>query len=365
MTFEKIKKFLDEKIFHKKSQKLLMPGEDYENNKEIKINLDGIYSYLENEKYTKDFAVTFIGIAPKIRRKLMQKLEKNERGSIINTHDSFPIVEGFFAKEHFISVRRKNVKINKIGQTIVTENSYIDISTRKSYSNENIYNNLSYKEYKKSENLEEKFEFDEEEESYYREIKKGDIIYIESAAYDNEEKIQEVECSAQPIHDSNTISEYIKITGLSYIANNGHNHISDILKADPYVVDIQAYKGENSENLVSKIELIKIFKSKKECIVGYRPEIIFIKKFSKEKYDEQMYRLLPNGEYVDNSSFKLNFEGKYTVKHVKLDEIEKNVETIPFGLSSKTKSILRNSLKIKNYIKVIYNKGLEKIQESL
>ena len=44
MTFEKIKKFLDEKIFHKKSQKLLMPGEDYENNKEIKINLDGIYS---------------------------------------------------------------------------------------------------------------------------------------------------------------------------------------------------------------------------------------------------------------------------------------------------------------------------------
>ena len=32
---------------------------------------------------------------------------------------------------------------------------------------------------------------------------------------------------------------------------------------------------------------------------------------------------------------------------------EKNVETIPFGLSSKTKSILRNSLKIKNYILVI------------
>lgn len=363
MTFQKIKRFLDEKVFNRKSQKLLMSGEF--NKEKNKLNLNEIFYYMENEKYTKDFAVTFIGIAPKIRRKLMQKLENNERGSIINTHDSFPIVEGVFAKEHFISVRRKNVKINKIGQTIVTENSYIDISTRKSYSNENIYNNLSYKEYKKSENLEEKFEFDEEEESYYREIKKGDIIYIESAAYDNEEKIQEVECSAQPIHDSNTISEYLKITGLSYIANNGHNHISDILKADPYVVDIQAYKGENSENLVSKIELIKIFKSKKECIVGYRPEIIFIKKFSKEKYDEQMYRLLPNGEYVDNSSFKLNFEGKYTVKHVKLDEIEKNVETIPFGLSSKTKSILRNSLKIKNYIKVIYNKGLEKIQESL
>lgn len=363
MKFEKIKKFLYEKIFHRKSQNLLMPGEiDREKNE---LNLNEIFDYMEKEKYTKDFAVTFTSIAPKTRKKLMKKLENNERGSLINTHDSFPIVEGFFAKEQFISVRRKNVKINKIGQTIVTDNSYIDISTRKDSTNENIYNNLSYKEYKKSENLEEKFEFDEEEESYYRKIKKGDIVYIESAAYDNEEMIQEVESSAQPIHDNNTINEYLKITGLSYIANNGHNHISDILKADPYVVNIQAYKGENSENLISKIELIKIFKSKKECIVGYRPEIIFIKKYNKERYDEQMYRLLPGGEYVDNSSFKLNFEGKYIIKHINLDEIEKKVETIPFGLSSKTKSILRNSLKIKNYIKVIYNKGLEKNKESL
>lgn len=362
MTFEKIKRFLDEKIFHRRSQKLLMPGN---NNEKNEINLNEIYNYMNDEKYIKDFAVTFTGIAPKIRKKLMQKLENTERGSIINTHDSFPIIEGFFANEHFISVRRKNVKINKIGQTIVTENSYIDISTRKDYANENAYNDLSYKEYKKTENIEEKFEFEEEEESYYRKIKKGDIVYIESAAYDNQEKIEEVECSAQPIHDSNTINEYLKITGLSYIANREHNHISDILKADPYVVNIQAYKGENSENLISKIEIIKIFKSKKECIVGYRPEIIFIKKFSKEKYNEQMYRLLPTGEYVDNSSFKLNFEGKYTIRHIKLEEIEKLVENIPFGLSSKTKSILRNSLKIKNYIKVIYNKGLEKIQENL
>lgn len=364
MTLEKIKIFIEEKIFHKKSQKLLMPGQF--NDERNELSLKEIFNYIENEKYIKDFTVTFTSITPKIRKKLMKKLENTERGSIINTHDLFPIVEGTYAKEHFISVRRKNVQINKIGQTIVTENSYIDISTRKRYTDENLYNDLSYKEYKKSENVEEEFEFKEEEALYYRKIKKGDITYIESAAYDNKEKLEEVERSAQPIHDSNAINEYLRITGLSYIANTGQNHISDILKADPYVVDIYAYKGEINESISSTIELIKIFKSKKECIVGYRPEIIYIKEFNKEKYNEQMYRLLPvKGEYVDNNSFKLNFEGKYTVKYIKLEEIESRIGIIPFELSSNTKSILRNGLKIKNYIDVIFNKGIEKLQEKL
>ena len=363
MTFRKIIEFLDKKIFRKKNQRLLMPGEF--NNEKNELSLKEIVTYIENEKYTKDFTVTFTSITPRMRKKLMKKLEDAEKGLIINTHDSFPIVEGFFAKEHFISVRRKNVRMNKIGQTIVTENSYIDISTKRSHTDEKIYNNLSYKEYKNSENIEERFEFEEEEESYYRKIKKGDITYIESATYDDKEKIEEIECCAQPVHDNDSINEYLKITGLSYIENSKYNHISDILKANPYVVDIQAYKGEVNENLIQKIELIKIFKSKKECIVGYRPEIIYIKKYRNGKYDEQMYRLLSTGEYVDNNSFKINFEGRYTIRHIKLEEIEKNVEVLPFVLSSKTKSILRNSLKIKSYIKVIYNKGLEKMQENI
>lgn len=363
MIFEKIKKFLDEKIFHKNTQKLLMPG-DYSSEKN-KLTLNSIYAYIESEKYVKDFNVTFVNITNKIRKKLMKKLE-NDENSIASTYDSFPIIEGVFANEHFISVRRNNVKINKIGQIIVTENSCIDISTRKRYTNDNIYNDLSYKEHKKDNNVEEELLFDEEEETYYRKIKKEDITYIESASYNNKEKIELVECSAQPTHDTDSVNEYLKITGLSYIANNEQHHISDILKANPYVVDIQAYKGEANGNLIQRIELIKIFKSKKECIVGYRPEIILVKSFNMEKYDEKVYRLLPDlGEYVDNSSFKLNFEDRYTVKFVKLDDIEKDVEIIPFGLSSETKSILRNGFSIKNYIKIIYEMGIKKIQNEL
>ena len=87
MTFEKIKRFLDEKIFHRRSQKLLMPGEDEEYKNETSIYLSGIYSYLDNEKYTKAYKVFFIDIGQKNRRKLMKKLELMEKGAIINSHD--------------------------------------------------------------------------------------------------------------------------------------------------------------------------------------------------------------------------------------------------------------------------------------
>ena len=59
MTFEKIRKFLDEKIFHRNSQKLLMPAEYEENKEETNISLDEIFSYLENEKYIKEYKVNY------------------------------------------------------------------------------------------------------------------------------------------------------------------------------------------------------------------------------------------------------------------------------------------------------------------
>lgn len=81
----------------------------------------------------------------------------------------------------------------------------------------------------------------------------------------------------------------------------------------------------------------------------------------KGEYDDRMFRLLPEGLYVDNNSFKSNFEGKYTIKKIDLESIEKIVTCIPFGLSTETKSILRNGLQIPNHIKTIYNTGIEKI----
>ena len=360
MTFEKIKRFLDEKIFHRRSQKLLMPGEDEEYKNETSIDLSGIYSYLDNEKYTKAYKVFFIDIGQKNRRKLMKKLELMEKGAIINSHDSYPITEGKIADEYFISVRRKNVKINRIGQTLVTDNFYIDITTRKNY-NENYYADLVYKEIKRKHGTEDMFVFDSENEAYYRKIKNNDIVFIESASYDNEEKIFEIEKFAQPTTNTEEVNEYLKITKLSYISNEAKSRVKEILKSNPYISNIQAIRLNKNNESISKKELIKIYKSKKECIVGYKPEIILYKDSDNNEENIMVYRLLSDGLYVDNSTFKSNFEGKYTIKKVKFDEIKQRVEIIPFSISEESKKILRNGLEIKNYIKTIYEKGINKL----
>ena len=360
MTFEKIKKFLDEKIFHKKSQKLLMPGEDYENNEEIKVNLDGIYSYLENEKYTKAYKVFFVDIGQKNRKKLMKKLENTEKGAIINSHDQYPLIEGRISDEYFISVRRKNVKLNKVGQTIITDNLYVDISTRKNY-NENYYADLVYKEIKRKNATEDIFIYDSEIEAYYRKIKSNDITFIESASYDNKEKLFEVERMAQPTTNIEEVKEYMKITNLLYIANNPECCIQEILKTNPYISNIQIIRNDKNNEVLYKKELIKIYKSKKECIVGYKPEIILYKEFDRNEENIFVYRLLTDGLYADNSSFKSNFEGRYTIRKIKVDEIKQKIQEIPFSISDESKKILRNGLELKSYIKTIYEKGLNKL----
>ena len=184
---------------------------------------------------------------------------------------------------------------------------------------------------------------------------------IESASYDNKEKLFEVERMAQPSTNVEEIKEYMKITNLPYIANDANCCIQETLKANPYISNIQIIKNNKNDEELYKKELIKIYKSKKECIVGYKPEIILYRELNKNEENVFVYRLLAEGLYSDNSSFKSNFEGKYTIKKVSVDEIKQKIQEIPFSISNESKNILRNGLELKSYIKTIYEKGLTKI----
>jgi len=153
----------------------------------------------------------------------------------------------------------------------------------------------------------------------------------------------------------------MKITNLPYIANDANCCIQETLKANPYISNIQIIKNNKNDEELYKKELIKIYKSKKECIVGYKPEIILYRELNKNEENVFVYRLLAEGLYSDNSSFKSNFEGKYTIKKVSVDEIKQKIQEIPFSISNESKNILRNGLELKSYIKTIYEKGLTKI----
>lgn len=279
-------------------------------------------------------------------------------GSLNSTHDENSLLEGQISGENFISVRRRNLPINKVGQSIITDSGYIDISTRKK-SKENKYSNLSYKENRKTDSFEEIFEFDQEDEKYSRKIKIGNVTYLESALYAQENDIGFMEDNAQPIDERHAVNEYARITGLAYISREEQYNISNSLRVNPYVVKIEAFRQDKNNNIIVRKAINKIYKSKKECIVGYRPEMIFLEGIGGSSENSKMFRLIQSeGVYVDNSTFKQNFEGRYAIKKVSLREIENLEKEMPFSLSQETKNLLRNGYEVPIHIKKIYENGL-------
>lgn len=357
-VLEEIRRFLNEKVFKKGKEEILMLPQSIEVVNDGKIDLDSIITYINRDRYSRDLYVHFIEIKSSIRKKLLQKVESELGGKLGITYDEFPILEGMISHEYFISVKQKQDSNNRIGQAIITDKSYVKLSTRTRNKNDN-YRDVQYQEFIKNIDGDELYKFDAENGVYYRRIRKGGVIFTESAGYGNSEAITNIEQLAQPRENNTVIMEYNKITKLPFIFNDGVNSLANALKGNPYVVNIEARSENKKEALIHRMAITKIFKSKKECIVGYRPEVILLEGLVGEK-NPKIYRLLPEGVYVDNNSFKKNFEGRYTYKKVDLEEIENIVNDMPFSLSQETKQILRNGIEIPNYIKMIYNAGVDK-----
>ena len=359
-VIENIKKFIEEKILKKESQKLLMAPIETDESEGNTINLTRINNFIKQDKYGRNLYVLYTKLKPKVKRKLLKDVELELKGIPGQTHDENSLLEGQISGESFIDVRRKNVPMNKTGQSIMMEHGYIDIMTRKK-AKDNKFVNLSYREHQKYETFEELFEYDQEDEVYNRRITINNVTYIESASYASENEIGFMEDHAQPSDDRRAIEEYGKITKLKYISRSEESNISNGLKVNPFLVKIEAYTQDKNGNVIVRKSINKIYKSKKECIVGYRPEMIFIEGIGGED-GYKMFRLIPNeGVYADNSTFKQNFEGKYSIKKVSLEEIENLVKEMPFALSADTKNILRKGYEVQPHIKKIYETGLAQI----
>lgn len=358
---EEIRKFINEKILKKNHEELLMLPASIKVVNDGKIDFSKMLEYLKKDRYNKELSVSFFSIKPSMRKSLMQKINSQLGGEINSTHDTSVLLEGTISGNYFIAVKKINLPVNKIGMTIVENNSYVDITTKITNKN-NYYLDLQYKEYIKNADGDELYKFDAENESYYKRINKYGIIFRESASYANEEELNYIEKLAQPSDDETIIKEYNKLTGLAYISGEGIHTLSDALKANPYIVNIEAFEESKNGALIHKSTITKVFSSKKECIVGYRPEMILLEGIGRSTEKPNMFRLLPEGLYVDNETFKKDFEGKYSFKKVSLANIEAMVDTIPFSLTEDTKAVLRNGLKLPKYLQDIYNTGIDKIK---
>lgn len=356
----KIKEFFKELFSTSNNQKLLLAPLDTDEDDANFIDLSNIYGYLRQDKYQKELAVKLEKLKPGKRKQFLNRIDSQLKGIINTTHDNFPLIEGSVSEQDYISVRRKNVQLNKVGQTIIFDNGFVDISTRKK-SNENIYANLYYKKYTKGEVYEDLLEYDDKNEMYSRTIQGQGITYSKSISYPSEDEISYIEAHAQPDGDERAIKEYLRLTNLEYVSPEEEHNIWNALRFSPYLVKIEVKKYDRNNNIVHRKAVSIVYKSKKECIVGYRPTMIYLEDNYNNVEHNRMYRLLEDGQYVNNNSFKLNFDGKYVIKNITLDEIQKKIKEIPLTISQSDKNILRKGYEVPNYIKQIYETGLIQI----
>lgn len=323
------------------------------------INLEPIQEFLKSEKYKKTLNVSVYELKKSIKKKLLKKLENNIGGRSNWTHDNFSIVEGSISGEEFISVRKKDVALNRVGQTIVTENGYIDISVKKEQEY-NKFIGLQYKEYSENNGFYKTEEFDELNDLYYLKVQNSDLTFYESAAYAEEGEIAQIEKYSQPSNDKIINENYSRLTGLPIIDEND-NSILNILKSNPYIVHIQIKKQNKNLKINYTQSIIKVFKNKKECLVGYKPVIILSEIYDGKNENINVYRLLADGSYIDNKTFKINDGMEYVFQKVLIEDIEKNTKYLPFCLSKDAKIILKNGLKIQEHVRKIFENGIDKI----
>lgn len=345
------------KIFKKEQQKMFPVYSD--STALYNINLEPIQEFLKSEKYKKTLNVSIYELKKSKKKKMLKKLESNISGRSNWTHDNFSIVEGSISGEEFISVRKKDVALNRIGQTIITENGYIDISVKKEQEY-NTFTELKYKEYSENRGFYKTQEFDELNNLYYLKIQNNDLTFYESASYAEECEIAQIEKYAQPSKDKITNENYSKLTGLPIIDENDNN-ILNIFKSNPYIVHIQVKKQNKNLKINYTQSITKVFKSKKECLVGYKPAIILSEIYDGENENISTYRLLEDGSYIDNKTFKINDGMEYVFQKVLIEDIEKNTKCLPFTLSKDAKMILKDGLKIQEYVREIFERGIDQI----
>lgn len=349
-------KELFNKIFKKEKQKMFPVYSDFI--AAYDINLEQIQEFLKSEKYKKMPNVSIYELKKSEKKKLLKKLEENMGGRSNWTHDDYSLVEGSISGEDFISVRKKNVGLNRTGQIIITENEYIDISVKKAQSY-NTFLELKYKEYSKNDEFRKTEEFDELNDLYYLKVQNNDLTFSESASYAEKDEIYRIEKYAQPSEDKITCEMYSKLTGLPVIDKN--NSILDIFKSNPYVVNIQVKKQNKNLKINYTQSITKAFKSKKECLVGYKPTIILHEIYDGDNKNINTYRLLEDGSYIDNKTFKINDGMEYIFKKVFIDDIENSIKYLPFSLSKDAKKVIKNGLEIQEYIKKIFESGINQI----
>ncbi|MBP3708418.1 MAG: hypothetical protein J6J36_07495 [Clostridia bacterium] len=349
-VFDSIKHFFD-RMFNKNEIKMLPAGEQ---SSSIDIDISSVIRYMDNLKYKQSYSYAIENVNKSVKRKLIARMDSEMKGNPNWLHDD-TILEGTISIYNFLAFKKRNVASNRRGVLIYSENGYFDITENKTEEKDSIIG-LQYKSYEKDKQAIRVIDYDELLGSYKIQVKISGITYIESAEYAQKESLEYLERYAQPSYEGFNSQKYAEDTGLKIILNNKKFNIrSSIRGANPYLVEIELKNQNKNTKSTSKKIITKVYRSKKECVVGYKPIMIFSEEFGGGIQTYNMYRLLEDKTYIDNQTYKLDSDNKSFFEKISLDEVRKRIGETTFSLSENTKKCLKEGLELPNHIKMIFN----------
>lgn len=328
---------------------------------------DDIESFTQSlhvsEKDLLEVPVTFGDLKEEMSQKLAKTIGKIG-GKLGWTHNSEPTISGKLNGKSFISIKRKNVGDESVGQTICTENGYYDIRTSKSNPEQGSYDEHltledgTYTIFSTS--------LGSNNSRVYSAMSKNGISLKENAYMATMHGDDyEFENFAQPSDE--LLEEYSQATGLPIIMDS-HKKYGDNMKnltmtmreqdsnvTFPYIVSIEASKQMDDEHQTKKKAIKYAYTSPEAYKNGEKPYMIYMDGIDGRTGFSGMFRL-QGDSYIDNSTFRRE-NGEYTFDTISYDQIMELAGKMPTQLSERVNSAVMGKFRMPSELQQIYGKA--------
>lgn len=324
-----------------------------------------------SEKDLVENPVKFKDLEEEVSQKLSERIKKIG-GKLGWTHNSKPTISGELNDNHFVSIKRNNVRDDLYGQTICTENGYYEIKTSKdnpkrgNYEEHITFEDGTYASFST--------DFGSDSNRVYSTTEKNGIS-LKEAAYSPRIHGEDFEFEnfAQPSDE--LLEEYSKTTGLPIIMDShkmyGDNGLKKKTNLDikdfvmtmreqnakfPYIVSIEASKQLDGENKPKKKTIKYAYNSLEDYKSGKKPNMIYMDGIDGRTGFSGMFRL-KGDSYIDNSTFRKE-NGEFTFDTISYDQIMELAGKMPTQLSNRVNSAILGEFRMSPEIQQIYEKAI-------
>ena len=369
-TLSSVQQNLDERLSEEKvyaqreenpySREEVEQGHNESNENELEDNFDVDMEIPTVEE--SGSTANYVDISTGKPETLVEKGMRILGASIGHTHSSEPSSTGTMNGQEYVSLKRLNVTKDMNGQTIITNDGVYDISTPKDgRAGGNYTERLTLEDGSKT-----YFSSQLNGNRVYSSRSKDGITFTESAGSATMAgDAKAFEEYAQPSRDEEIVEEYARVTGLPKVQSGSYEtSLNSIVRNEdpkntyPYVVKLEATKEDSAGRRIQSKSVQYVYSSAEQYKSGEQPSMIYIEGLDGRSEETGMFRRLPDGSYIDNSTFREE-NGEYTYDTMTYDEITELTGKFPAELSKKAELAAKGEFRIPAEVKKVYDEAVK------